>query len=38
MGWVAHKLALPERLTRQWNREGLDKIAAGLRKDRVAIF
>jgi hypothetical protein len=35
---AARKLALPGRLARQWNCEGLDLIAAGLRRDAVAVF
>jgi hypothetical protein len=33
-----HKLHLPFHLVRKWNREGLDWIAAGLRRDRVPVF
>ena len=36
--WVANNLNLPDRLVRRWNREGLDMIAAGLRRDTVIIF
>jgi hypothetical protein len=36
--WVAKKLNLPGRLVRRWNREGLDTIATGLRRDAVTIF
>jgi hypothetical protein len=32
------KLGLPGRLARRWNREGLDLIAAGPRRDAVAVF
>jgi hypothetical protein len=36
---VAHReLKLPLRLVRHWNREGLDRIAAGLRRDDVRVF
>jgi hypothetical protein len=35
---AARKLGLPSRLTRRWNGEGLDLIAAGLRRDAVAVF
>jgi hypothetical protein len=35
---AARKLALPGRLARRWNREGLDLIAAGLRRDSVPVF
>jgi hypothetical protein len=35
---AAHRLRLPERLTRRWNHDGLDAIAAGLRRDGVAVF
>jgi hypothetical protein len=35
---AAHKLGLPGRLARRWNCEGLDTIAAGLRRDAVAVF
>jgi hypothetical protein len=35
---AARKLALPGRLVRGWNNEGLDLIAAGLRRDAVAVF
>jgi hypothetical protein len=35
---AARKLGLPGRLARRWNCEGLDLIAAGLRRDAVAVF
>jgi hypothetical protein len=35
---AARKLGLPGRLARRWNCEGLDLIAAGLRRDAVAAF
>jgi hypothetical protein len=35
---AARKLGLPGRLTRRWNSEGLDLIAAGLRRDAVPVF
>jgi hypothetical protein len=35
---AARKLGLPGRLARRWNREGLELIAAGLRRDGVAVF
>jgi hypothetical protein len=35
---AARKLGLPGRLTRRWNCEGLDLIAAGLRRDAVVVF
>jgi hypothetical protein len=38
---IAHaprKLGVPGRLARHWNCEGLDLIAAGLRRDAVAVF
>jgi hypothetical protein len=35
---AARRLRLPGRLARRWNREGLDLIAAGLRRDRVRVF
>jgi hypothetical protein len=35
---AARKLRLPGRLARRWNCEGLDLIAAGLRRDAVAVF
>jgi hypothetical protein len=35
---AARRLRLPGRLARRWNREGLDLIAAGLRRDRVEVF
>jgi hypothetical protein len=38
MTWAAKRLALPGRTLRAWNRQGLDLIAAGLRRERVAIF
>jgi hypothetical protein len=38
MSHAARKLALPGRLVRRWNREGLDTIACGLIVDHVRIF
>jgi hypothetical protein len=35
---AARKLRLPGRLTRRWNNQGLDLIAAGLRRHEVIIF
>jgi hypothetical protein len=35
---AAKYLKLPGRVVRRWNREGLDLIAAGLRRDAVPIF
>ena len=35
--WVERRLQLPGRVARRWNREGLDLIAAGLRRERVGI-
>lgn len=35
---AAHRAKLPEVLLRRWNREGLDQIAAGLRRDGVGVF
>jgi hypothetical protein len=35
---AARKLGLPARLARRWNCEGLDLIAAGLRRNAVAVF
>jgi hypothetical protein len=35
---AARKLGLPGRLARRWNGEGLSLIAAGLRRDAVAVF
>ena len=35
---AARKLALPGRLARRWNYEGLELIAAGLRRDAVPVF
>jgi hypothetical protein len=35
---AARRLGLPGRLARRWNREGLDTIAAGLRRDGVKVF
>jgi hypothetical protein len=35
---AARKLALPGRLARRWNCKGLGLIAAGLRRDAVAVF
>jgi hypothetical protein len=36
--FAARRLKLPPRVCRRWNRDGLDRIAAGLRRDRVAVF
>jgi hypothetical protein len=36
--YAARKLGLPGRLARRRNCEGLDLIAAGLRRDGVAVF
>jgi hypothetical protein len=36
--WVAGKLGLPGRLCGRWNQDGLNMIAAGLRRDVVAVF
>jgi hypothetical protein len=38
MPHIARRLRLPGRLVRRWNREGLDTIAYGLRRDNVRIF
>jgi hypothetical protein len=38
MPWGAHRLRIPKRLARRWNNEGLDTIAAGLRRDDVTVF
>jgi hypothetical protein len=38
MEQAAKRLRLPGRIVRRWNREGLDTIAAGLRRDTVAVF
>jgi hypothetical protein len=35
---AAHRVQLPPRLLRRWSREGLDIIAAGLRRDHVRVF
>jgi hypothetical protein len=35
---AARRLRLPGRLARRWNREGLDRIAAGLQRDGVRVF
>jgi hypothetical protein len=35
---LCRTLGLPGRLARLWNCEGLDLIAAGLRRDAVAVF
>jgi hypothetical protein len=35
---IARRLKLPERLVRRWNRDGLDMVAAGLRRDLVPVF
>jgi len=35
---VERRLQLPGRVVRRWNRESLDLIAVGLRRERVAIF
>jgi hypothetical protein len=35
---AARRLGLPGRLARRWNREGLDTIATGLRRDCVRVF
>jgi hypothetical protein len=35
---AARNLGLPGRLAQRWNDEGLDLIAAGLRRDAVAVF
>jgi hypothetical protein len=36
--WVERHLGLPGRVVRRWNRQGLDTIAAGLRRDQVPVF
>jgi hypothetical protein len=38
LNWLTRRLALPARLVRQWNREGLDRIAHGLIRDKVKVF
>ena len=38
LGSVEKKMHLPGRVVRKWNREGLDTIASGLRRDRVPIW
>jgi hypothetical protein len=38
LGWAGHRLGVPLRVARRWNRDGLDAIAAGLRRDGVAVF
>jgi hypothetical protein len=35
---ATRKLQLPGRIVRRWNNEGLDLIAAGLRRDEVGVF
>jgi hypothetical protein len=35
---AARRLKLPGRLVRRWNDEGLDAIAAGLRREMIAVF
>jgi hypothetical protein len=35
---AAKRLQLPGRIARRWNREGLDEIARGLRRDGVPVF
>jgi hypothetical protein len=35
---ATRKLQLPGRIVRRWNNEGLDVIAAGLRRDKVGVF
>ena len=35
---AARGLGLPGRLARRWNCDGLDLIAAGLRRDEVTVF
>jgi hypothetical protein len=35
---AARRHGIPGRLARRWNCEGLDLIAAGLRRDAVAVF
>ncbi len=36
--WAAERLELPGRLVRRWHRDGLDLIAAGLRREGARIF
>lgn len=36
--WVERHFGLPGRMVRKWNRQGLDVIAAGLRRDQVPVF
>jgi hypothetical protein len=38
IAYAACKLGLPGRLARRWNGEGIDLIAAGLRRDAVPVF
>jgi len=38
MEWAAERLELPGRLVRRWHRDGLDLIAAGLRRENARIF
>ncbi len=38
LDWSARRLALPGRLVRRWHRDGLDLIAAGLRRENARIF
>jgi hypothetical protein len=38
IAYAARRLGLPGRLARRWNNDGLDLIAAGLRRDAVAVF
>ena len=35
---AARRLRLPPYVARRWNQEGLDRIAGGLRADRVRVF
>lgn len=35
---AAHRLRLPLRVVRAWNRDGLDRIAVGLIVDKVTVF
>jgi hypothetical protein len=35
---AAHRLRMPLRMVRAWNRDGLDRIAVGLIVDRVRVF
>jgi hypothetical protein len=35
---AVRRLKLPGRMVRRWNRQGLDAIAAGLRRDEVPVF